>query len=68
MKKNLKAAAALTSLALAVSCFSSSVQAQEMTPALKELVAAANKEREIIVTWSADTLGGAEGEIGRAHV
>ncbi len=35
--------------------------AQEMTPALKELVAAANKEREVIVTWSSNTLGGPEG-------
>ena len=35
--------------------------AQELTPAMKELVAAANKEREIVVTWSSNTLGGPDG-------
>ena len=33
----------------------------DVPPALKELVAAANKERELIVTWSANTLGGPNG-------
>ncbi len=36
-------------------------RAQEITPALKELVTAANKERELAVTWSSNTLGGPEG-------
>ncbi len=35
--------------------------AQDIPPALKNLVAAANKEGELIVTWSANTLGGPNG-------
>lgn len=35
--------------------------AADMTPALKELIAAANKEGQVDVTWSASTLGGPEG-------
>ena len=35
--------------------------ADELPPALKDLVTAANKEGEIIVTWSANTLGGPQG-------
>jgi iron(III) transport system substrate-binding protein len=35
--------------------------AQDLTPAMKELVAAANKEGQLVVTWSANTLGGPSG-------
>lgn len=35
--------------------------AQELTAAMKELVAAANKEGQLVVTWSANTLGGPSG-------
>ena len=36
-------------------------QTAPMTPALKELAAAANKEGELVVTWSSSTLGGPQG-------
>jgi len=36
-------------------------QEAQMTPAMKELVAAANKEGQLIVTWSSNTLGGPSG-------
>jgi iron(III) transport system substrate-binding protein len=61
MKHILQTAMAVLSLTMAVSATGLRVNAQDMTPALKELVAAANKEGAIVVTWSADTLGGAEG-------
>jgi ABC-type Fe3+ transport system substrate-binding protein len=36
-------------------------QAADVTPAFKDVVAAANKEGELLVTWSASTLGGPDG-------
>lgn len=35
--------------------------AQELTPAMKALVEAANKEGQLVVTWSSNTLGGPQG-------
>jgi hypothetical protein len=36
-------------------------QTESMTPALKELAAAANKEGELRIKWSAGTFGGPQG-------
>ncbi|HEY4134391.1 MAG TPA: ABC transporter substrate-binding protein [Alphaproteobacteria bacterium] len=48
-------------IALAGVVFTVPARAQDMAPALKELVAAANKDGEVSVAWSSTTLGGAEG-------
>ena len=46
---------------LAVAAMSWGALAAEMTPALKKVVDAANKEGEMQVTWSSNTFGGPEG-------
>jgi iron(III) transport system substrate-binding protein len=47
-------------VAIAVTA-ASAVQAQELTPALKELVAAASKEGTLTLSWSPSTFAGAPG-------
>jgi ABC-type Fe3+ transport system substrate-binding protein len=62
MRLVVKASACLLAAGFALGAFGISVaQADELPPKLKELVAAANKEGEINVTWSANTLGGPQG-------
>src|SRR5262249_13569172 len=52
---------ALAIAALAFTSASTAAYAAEMTPALKQLAADANKEGELALDWSAATLGGAQG-------
>lgn len=57
---NLSRAAAVAA-AVAVMTAAWSAGAAEMTPALKKVVAAANKEGELDVMWSSNTFGGPKG-------
>lgn len=58
MKPDLKACMAAL---LAAAALSVPAAAQDLTPAMKNLVAAANKEGQLVVSWSANTLGGPQG-------
>jgi ABC-type Fe3+ transport system substrate-binding protein len=53
--------AALAAVMLNASMAPVFAQTVSMTPQLKELAAAANKEGELLVTWSSGTMGGPQG-------
>ncbi|HEY4134670.1 MAG TPA: ABC transporter substrate-binding protein [Alphaproteobacteria bacterium] len=57
-----RAGKAFALVLLACAAFgAAAARADDIPPALKSLVAAANKEGEVSVTWAADTLGGPDG-------
>jgi ABC-type Fe3+ transport system substrate-binding protein len=61
MKCTIRAAAAAFSTLAAIHTGAALAQAETMTPALKALAAAANKEGELLIKWSAGTFGGPQG-------